>query len=148
VVAGASRGGEAALLIGATFPRLVHGAIGLVPNYQTWGGSWTFRGRPIPHDHLIPVERINGPVLVAGAGEDALWSSSVYTDQIELRLADHHFRFPHQRLDFPHAGHLVGTAIPYVPEVDSAYFGGRPRATAAGQVKVWKHILAFMRELH
>jgi dienelactone hydrolase len=148
VIEGGSRGGEAAMLIGATFPTLVHGAIGLVPGYQTeagfpdGGAAWTYRGKDIPADRLIRVERINGPVLTASGGEDAVWSSSVNTDQIELRLNDHHFRFPHERLDFPHAGHDID--VPYKPQADPVTFGGARRATAAAQVVVWKHIIRFM----
>jgi dienelactone hydrolase len=150
VVEGASRGGEAAMLIGSAFPKLVHGVIGLVPNYQTWGSidggaAWTYRGNEIPADRLIRVERIDGPVLTASGGEDMVWSSSVNTDQIELRLTDHHFRFPHERLDFPQAGHDLD--VPYKPQADPATFGGTRRATAAAQVVVWKHILRFLDRL-
>jgi dienelactone hydrolase len=147
VVEGGSRGGEAAMLIGSAFPELVHGAIGLVPGYQTWGSvnggaAWTYRGKDIPAYRLIRVERINGPVLTASGGEDAVWSSSTNTDQIELRLNDHHFRFPHERLDFPRAGHDID--VPYKPQADPVTFGGARRATAAAQVLVWKHIIKFM----
>jgi dienelactone hydrolase len=151
VVEGGSRGGEAAMLIGATFPKLVHGVIGLVPGYQTapafpaGGDAWTYRGNGIPGDRLIPVERINGPVLTASGGEDAVWSSSVNTDQIELRLTDHHFPFPHERLDFAHAGHDFD--VPYKPQADPATFGGTRRATAAAQVTVWKHVLELLQRM-
>jgi dienelactone hydrolase len=151
VVEGASRGGEAAMLIGATFPSLAHGVIGLVPGYQTapgfptGGAAWTYGGRDIPADRLIPVERINGPVLTASGGEDAVWSSSVSTDQIDLRLSDHHFRFPHERLDFPHAGHDID--VPYKPEADPATFGGTRRATAAAQVTVWEHVVELLHRM-
>jgi dienelactone hydrolase len=53
-VMGGSRGGEAALLIGATYPRLVHGVIALVPsnvvNSSPDGRSpaWTLHGEPVP----------------------------------------------------------------------------------------------------
>lgn len=123
-LAGASRGGEAALLVASTYPKLVHGAIALVPDYQTNSG-WTLHGRPVPYDRVIPVERIRGPVLTASGGRDQVWSSSVYTDQIELRLRDSDFRYAHTRLNFPNAGHrLLGTAPTLFP-----------------------HMLAFMRAL-
>jgi dienelactone hydrolase len=117
VVMGHSRGGEAALLIAATYPQLVHGAIGLVPHYET-GGGWTLHGKLLPFDMEIPVERINGPVLTASGGRDHIWSSSVYTDQIELRLQSKGFRYPHERLDFPQAGHsLRGTGPVLWPRI-------------------------------
>jgi len=124
VACGASRGGEAALLLGSTYPRLVSGVIALVPAYQVNFG-WTLRGKQIPYDTPMRVERIRGPILTASGGRDQVWSSSVYTDQIELRLDDHHFRFPHERLDFPKAGHsLVGA-----------------------QPELWRRIRLFMQRL-
>jgi pimeloyl-ACP methyl ester carboxylesterase len=124
VVCGASRGGEAALLLGSTYPQLVSGVIGIVPNYQV-GGGWTLRGKLIPYDAPIRVERIRGPVLTASGGRDQVWSSSVYTEQIELRLDDAHFRFPHARLDYPDEGHSL----------------------AGVQADLWRHVRAFMRRL-
>jgi dienelactone hydrolase len=124
VVVGSSRGGEAALLLGATYPNLVNGVIGIVPAYQVNGG-WTLRGREIPYDTPIRVERIRGPILTASGGRDMVWSSSVYTDQIELRLEDANFRYPHKRLDYPDQGHgLTGV-----------------------QADLWRNIRAFMRRL-
>jgi dienelactone hydrolase len=97
VVVGVSRGGEASLLIGATYPRLVHGVAALVPsnvvNPATDGRSaaWTLGSRPLPHirpvdfgdpdpvrtpEAVIRAERIAGPVLTASGGVDALWPST------------------------------------------------------------------------
>jgi dienelactone hydrolase len=76
VTLGASRGGEASLLVAATFPRLVQGAIGLAPSDRVQASpvdfrspAWTYRGRPLPR-RPIALRRIAGPVLVAGAGDD------------------------------------------------------------------------------
>jgi dienelactone hydrolase len=110
-VLGISRGGEAALLVGSIYPSLVHGVIALVPDYQTNPG-WMLRGKEVPGDELIRVERIRGPVLTASGGRDEVWSSSVYTEQIEQRLADYRFRFPHERLNFPNAGHGLRRSAP------------------------------------
>jgi pimeloyl-ACP methyl ester carboxylesterase len=121
---GASRGGEAALLLGSTYPRLVSGVVAIVPAYQVNPG-WTVRGREIPYDTPIRVERIQGPILTASGGRDRVWSSSVYTEQIELRLDDAHFRFPHERLDYPSEGHGLSGV----------------------QADLWRHIRAFLRQL-
>jgi dienelactone hydrolase len=124
VVSGSSRGGEAALLLGATYPALVRGVVAIVPHYQTNYG-WSLDGKSVPYDQVIPVERIHGPILTASGGRDRIWSSSVYTGQIELRLRDQHFRFPHERLDFPHEGHSL----------------------AGAQAELWTRIRTFMRRL-
>ena len=41
----------------------------------------------------IPVQRISGPVLAAGAGDDLFADSEAAVMQIGQRLRDHHFRF-------------------------------------------------------
>jgi dienelactone hydrolase len=168
VVIGVSRGGEAALLIGATYPGLVHGVAALVPsnvvNPSTDGRSaaWTLRGRPVPHirpvdfgdpdpvrtpEAVIRVERIAGPVLTASGGVDALWPSYDYAEAVHQRLAAHHFAHPHPDLGFENAGHGVGAAVPYQPTATIRDFGGSAAADEAAKAALWPRILTFMRGL-
>jgi dienelactone hydrolase len=152
VALGASRGGEAALLLGSKFPDLLHGAIGLVPSSEVYDSpdgrspAWTYHARPVS---LAPVavERINGPILTVGAGRDAVWPSDVYTRQIEQRLDDHHFTSPYERLLYRDAGHDVGGAIPYLPQPDPVGVGGTPAASAAAKASTWQHILTYLQRL-
>jgi pimeloyl-ACP methyl ester carboxylesterase len=117
VLLGISRGGEGALLVGSVYPKLVHGVIAFVPNHEVNPG-WSFHGGPVTPFQFIQVERIRGPILTASGGRDQVWSSSVYTEQIEQRLKEHHFRYPHERLNFPKAGHyLRGTAPVIWPRI-------------------------------
>jgi dienelactone hydrolase len=117
VLLGISRGGEGALLIGSVYPQLVHGVIALVPNHEVNPGWSRHGGRVTPYQ-FIKVERIRGPILTASGGRDEVWSSSVFTEQIEQRLNQHHFRYPHERLNFPKAGHaLAGTAPVIWPRI-------------------------------
>jgi dienelactone hydrolase len=113
VVFGISRGGEGALLVGSTFPRLVHGVIALVPSHEVNMG-WSYRGGQVTPFQFIHVERIRGPILTASGGRDQVWSSSVATEQIEQRLKDHHFRYLHERLNFPKAGHFLRGTAPVI----------------------------------
>ena len=152
-VMGTSRGGELALLLASTFPHLIHGAIGLVPSATVYPApaaelhAWTLHGRPVPLQR-IKVERITGPVLTAGAGDDRVWASKPSVESIEHRLTARHFRYPHQGLVYEQAGHLLGTAVPYLPTPTSLLgFGGTPRTDAAAKADLWRHILAlFARE--
>jgi dienelactone hydrolase len=154
VTMGVSRGGEASLLVASTFPRLVHGAIGLVPSSLVYGApdrrqpAWRYRGRPLKPMTPIPVERIAGPVLTAGGGLDVVWDSNFYVHEIGVRLREAHFRFPHTELIYPHAGHFLGTAYPYVAgPLDQDDFGGSARADAAAKADLWPRILRFLARL-
>ena len=167
-VIGASRGGEAALLIGATYPRLVHGVVGLVPSDVVQvspdrrSAAWTLHGRPVAHvpaadfrdpdpsdasRALIHAERIAGPILTVSGGDDALWPSSAFATVLHQRLDSRHFAHHHQDLQFADAGHLVGSAVPDLPAAAVPEYGGSPRADAAGRAAAWPRILDFMRGL-
>jgi hypothetical protein len=89
------------------------------------------------------VERISGPVLTAGAGDDRVWSSLRSVRQIERRLDTHHFQHPHQGLAYAHAGHLLGGAIPYLPASAQSGLGGTPRADEAAREDLWPRILRY-----
>lgn len=154
VTMGASRGGEASLLVASTFPRLIHGAIGLVPSSEVYPSpdrvhaAWTYRGEPLGGFQPIPVWRIDGPILTVGAGQDAEWNSSFYVAQIEDTLRQHHFRFHHEALTYPKAGHLIGGAIPYQPAAtDERDYGGTPAADAAACADLWPKILRYLAAL-
>jgi dienelactone hydrolase len=168
VVIGVSRGGEGALLIGSTYPKLVHGVVGLVPSdlvYPALDGrsaAWTLHGRPVAHvarqdlgnpdplddrQALIHAERIAGPILTASGGSDTLWPSAGFMTALHERLDARHFAHPHRDLDFGEAGHLLGSAIPYLPAGSAPGTGGTPRADAAARAALWPRILDFMRGL-
>ena len=150
---GVSRGAEAALLAAVKFPSVVHAAVALVPNSAEAALSpdgrnpaWTYHGRPLA-EAAIPVERTRGPILDVGADADSQGPSSLATRQIEQRLAEHHFGYFHQRLDYPGAGHDIGSLIPYLPQPDPIHFGGTVRAGAAAKVDLWPHLLDFVKRI-
>jgi dienelactone hydrolase len=146
---GISRGGEATLLVAVHAPTLVHGAIALVPEPEVGLAldgrtpAWTYRGKPL-HQQPIAVERIRGPLLMASAQSDAVGPSSFATRKYEARLVEHRFRYFHERLDYPGAGHDIGAAIPYLPQPDPVDYGGTPRASALAKTALWRRILDFL----
>jgi pimeloyl-ACP methyl ester carboxylesterase len=91
LVAGHSRGGEAALLLGAFLPQLVNGVIAGVPSSVVNPGwpdqdrpAWTLGGRPLP------------AVSTSEFGQPA-----------------HQFAYPVTALRYHDAGHLVGGLTAY-----------------------------------
>jgi dienelactone hydrolase len=155
VTFGVSRGGELSLLLAATYPHLVHGAVGYVPSSaanpglpDVTGPAWTYRGKPVFGE--IPLRRISGPVFAVGGGDDLLWPSDIYVGNIEFALRGHDRR--DVMLTYPHAGHAVGRAIPS-PELttnvrSSRYgllrLGGTPQADEAGREDSWPKLLRFL----
>jgi dienelactone hydrolase len=163
-VVGHSRGGELALLLGATYRELksvvsyvgsgvvVHSPEGNEP-------AWTYRGEEVEwlpdtedpstltreqeEEITIPVERTNGPVLLIAAGGDSLWPSVSLSKIAVDRLKRHHRPYEDQLLIYPDAGHLI--QAPYVPTAPSATsFGGDAKANAEADEDSWGKVLALL----
>jgi dienelactone hydrolase len=169
LVAGVSRGGEAALLLGAHFPQLVNGVVAGVPSSvvnpglpDTTRAAWTLGSRPLPTvspsefgqpnppgkaQAVIPVERIGGPVLLACGEQDLVWPSCAYVDAITARLRTHRFTHPVTALRYPDAGHLIGGLTAWYGSLtDDALtsFGGTMAGTQAAQADAHAKLLALL----
>jgi len=102
----------------------------------------------------IPVERINGPVLLISGQDDAMWPSTRMAEIARRRLEAHHFRHPYRHLAYAGAGHMIGT--PYLPTTVLASrhpltgelfaYGGTPKAYAAAREDSWREILKLLDE--
>jgi dienelactone hydrolase len=202
-VMGVSKGGELALLLGATFPQ-VRAVVGLVPSHVLHAGieagpgasparrpSWNYRGSEFPfvprgvvprasersgsddepiavvslyeaalfdekavERATIPVEKINGPVLLVSGRDDQMWPSALMADRVVERLERHRHMFPVRHLAYEDAGHLITPA--YLPTTALAVrhpvrnlvlaFGGTPQANARAQADSWPRIVRFLEE--
>jgi dienelactone hydrolase len=203
-VIGGSRGGEAALLIGATFPEV--GAVvstvgsglitqgigmgrGLVEILEQPVASWTWRGRPLPYLRnevppelkqqvaarepcelrlaflpgladreavaaaTIPVERIQGAVLLVSAGDDRMWPCAALSEIAVERLTAARHPHPFRHLTYPTAGHPIAPP-PYGPATElispgpGVLFatGGTPERNAAARADAWAKSVAFLTE--
>jgi len=163
VVSGASRGSEAALLLGARFPSLVHGVVALVPGDVVLcgfpcsaGPAWTLGGKPLPYVQfpgpgapghpaaVIPVERIRGPVFLACGGHDDVWPSCPMAHAMVHRLQARNHPYRDVLVDYPKAGHGVGLLVPYDPDQLSGLEGATPDANARAREAAWPKLLDFL----
>ena len=206
-VAGLSRGGELALLLGARFPALVSAVIGYVPSSVVHGtlragrpdqprdaDAWTWQGQPLvnvwqgnplvdwrPFDVAepagapirqapafvavqkdapsvararIPVENINGPLLLISGDDDGFWPSTAYCAEIESDLKARGHAWPVEHVLNQGAGHAIG--FPYVPTTVIARLhpvakvlisgGGTPAANALANQHSWSRVLSFLEQ--
>jgi dienelactone hydrolase len=159
LIYGVSRGAEAALLIGTTYPQLVHGVLASSPGadvigaYPGPGSAWTLGGKPVP-DGPIPVWQISGPVLAFGGGRDLYWPSDYAVHEI-LERSHEHGRPDITGRIYADAGHGVGFGIPNLPtygrviKLGNHYIGigGLPGANVRAWAASWPLVLRFIRTM-
>ena len=197
-VAGASRGGELALLLASTYPEY-KAAISWVGSGLVGGGvvamgaapvaGWTKAGVDLPYFGFvpsavkmdeppvrltpgflaaledtrtvaaaeIPVERINGPVLLISGTDDAVWPATELSDFAVRRLRAHRHPHPVEHLAYEGAGHIIGPpvaglnfgithAVHPIIGLDFA-FGGDPGKNIAASHDSWARILLLLRDV-
>lgn len=203
-VYGTSRGGELALILGATYPQL-RAVVANLPSHVAWPGmlvdslytpAWTLHGKPLPymntpalpgdvarhagcrdlrdcpnllgiHNFLarledekaqeqaaIPVERINGPVLLVAGKSDSIWPSAWMADQVAQRLRRHNFEHPVEHYAYENAGHSIGRPYASTRGVGARnrhplsgtinVSGGTPEGTAVASEDAWRRTLDFL----
>ncbi|MBV9423815.1 MAG: acyl-CoA thioesterase/BAAT N-terminal domain-containing protein [Solirubrobacterales bacterium] len=105
-------------------------------------------GLPSANDARIPVNRIEGPVLLISGGDDQLWPSDTYAAQIMSGLGSD--RAIHQHLNYPDAGHIV-LDVPYTPPVIETpgprgriNLGGSAAADEAAHLSDWPATINFI----
>lgn len=69
------------------------------------------KDKNITSESIIPVEKINGAVLILSSMNDTVWSSFKSSEYIENRLTENSFDFPHKHIAFPNMSHLMLTDI-------------------------------------
>jgi dienelactone hydrolase len=138
------------------------------------GSSWTADGQPLPWvrydlskgftgvfnlyndslaaaptDARIPVETIQGPILMISGQADSLWPSSRMAAEVEQRLKDHHFAWPVINIAYADAGHAVfGIPLPAdAPGLERATsVGGTVPGLVAARADGWPRVLTFLRD--
>lgn len=96
----------------------------------------------------IPVERIDGPVLLVSGGSDAIWPSAKLAEVAIERLDAHDHPWPYENLVYPDAGHAIRT--PYRAENGTATtvehrLGGTNGANARAAADAWQVVLDYLR---
>ena len=101
-----------------------------------------------PESARIPVERVSGPILVAGAGDDRLWPSALMVEQIRTRWEERDPPWPLTALVFPEAGHGLTLALwPSATRTPSFFDrGGTMEADHAAGREAWAATVRLFEE--
>ncbi len=96
----------------------------------------------------IPVEKIEGSILLITGTYDSLIPSTVYAEIAIDRLKQHDFAYPYRHLINPGAGHSL--SFPFVPERDDKFnvsgteYGASPQALARAEEASWPVVLEYL----
>ena len=98
---------------------------------------------------LIPVEKIDCPLLLVSGEDDQMWPSSIFCEQIVTRLHEKCSSISSIHLSYPGAGH----GIPSSEEIIELHpiakiwfaFGGNPRDNAHAKIDSWEKTVQFFR---
>lgn len=102
----------------------------------------------------IPVEKIDGPVLLISGKDDGIWPSTALSEIAIHRLEEHAHPYPYKHLAYEKAGHII--SLPFQP---TAYWdtfevmpgvtlraGGTSSGNAHAAADSWPQVLEFIAE--
>lgn len=100
----------------------------------------------------IPVEKIQAPVILLSAGDDAAWPSSLYSKMVLDSLRTNNYPYEYDWVDTPAGGHSI--VFPYLPTIEISRThpvsghvysgGGSPEPNAISNEKTWLRIKLFL----
>jgi dienelactone hydrolase len=94
----------------------------------------------------IPVEQIQGPVLLFAGQEDQIWPSATFAEMVTKRLREHQHPYPDRQVSYEHAGHLFPIPNLPMPFMLARMLGGTPQGNARAASDGWSQMLLFLQE--
>ncbi|MBN1363043.1 MAG: hypothetical protein JW993_20760 [Sedimentisphaerales bacterium] len=105
---------------------------------------------------VIPVENIQGPVLLISGDDDQIWPSTLMSEMIMDRLREHKHPFTDKHLKYQGAGHAIN--LPDLPrEAYPTWFthprtrikynaGGNIDTNVQASKQAWNQVVRFLKE--
>ena len=96
----------------------------------------------------IPVERINGPILLISGRADALWPSTAMSEAMVARLRARNFRHRVNHVSYADAGHMA-PAPPAIGPTRAEMLpmlGGTIEGNDRARAEAWPVTICFFRE--
>lgn len=131
-----------------------------------WEAAWTRDGDPVASAETvqralrnvaaedptalgaagIPVEDVDGPVVLYGGRDDRVWPSVPYSEYATRRLDHFDARHPYATLAYADAGHaFYAPYANYAGPLSSDALGGTPAANARAAADSWIRTLDFLQ---
>ena len=72
------------------------------------------RDKDVTPETLIPIEKIQAPILMLSSKHDEVWPSYDSATYMEQKLVDINYPYPHKHVAYEHMSHAVITKIPWI----------------------------------
>lgn len=102
------------------------------------------RDKEVTPEALIPIERIQAPILMLSSRHDEVWPSYESACYMEQKLADIPFPYPHRHIAFDHMSHAVVTRLPWIYKMAFKSERQHPKACAEDREALKKELLAWV----
>lgn len=110
-------------------------------------------------DAIIPIEQINGPVLLLSGEDDNVWPSSKMSEMLKRRNHALNGKHPLIAVNYKDAGHLISGNPNYLNQQrygnlqinNHTYFyayGGTPKGDQSAQKDIYKQIFDYLNGIH
>ncbi|UPV99725.1 dienelactone hydrolase family protein [Halorussus gelatinilyticus] len=107
-------------------------------------GEWV--GEAVRERAVIPVEDVEGPILLLAGTDDATWPSAALSSLAIDRLDRRGHDAPYRLRVYEGAGHVFGLPYrDYTGDATRPKYGGSPSANAAAAANSWPVVLRYLR---
>lgn len=104
------------------------------------------RDKDVTPETLIPIERIQGPVLLLSSMHDEVWPSFESASFMENRLAENGFPFPHKHVAYEHISHAMLTELPWIYKLAFKSERSHPKECEEDRKALRKELLDWVKQ--
>ena len=94
------------------------------------------------YEAMIPVEKINGPILMASSLKDKIWPSKTHCEIIVELLRKAHFKHEYKHITYEKSGHML--TVPYQSIYPSNKYPDDIDGFAKANINCWNETINFI----
>ena len=102
--------------------------------------------KDITPETIIPVEKINGPILLISSKHDEVWPSYESACIIEEKLSESSFGFKHKHISYENMSHAAITKVSWVIKMVFKSERKHPKECAADRAQMKKELISWVND--
>ena len=104
------------------------------------------QSKDVTPETLIPIERIQAPILMLSSKHDEVWPSFESASYIEKKLTETGFPFLHKHVAYDHISHAMLTSLPRIYRVAFKSERQHPKECAEDREALKRELLNWVRQ--